>query len=199
MHTSHTHVSGGGGGSCRGGGTWCRNCLKKLPSPMFSCFRFAPTVSAGSREARKYDPLLLRGNVRFVPTMCVLEASDTTRCVLWTACSEYRLNPRPGTYATSINVIIWSVFPCKIRSIFPIDSTLIFRRSPILIVSRLGGGGLKLCSICPIVSHVARRAAVGNPNINLTAARLHYGRLHYRARRLLGRNGRSMWLRRHGG
>ena len=82
----------------------CFNCLKRLVVRMSPCLRVAPTVSAGSRVARKYDPLLLRGNVRFAPIMCVPDAPDTIICVLWTACSEYRLNPKPGTYATSINV-----------------------------------------------------------------------------------------------
>ena len=82
------------------------NCLKRFVARMSPCFRLAPTVPAGSRVARKYDPLLLRGNVRLAPIMCVSDASDTIRCVLWTACSEYRLNPKSGTFATSINVIL---------------------------------------------------------------------------------------------
>ena len=92
--------------SCGGGGMGCRNCLKRLVARMSPYLRLAPTVPAGSRVARKYDPLLLRGNVRFAPIVCVPEASDTIKCVLWTACSEYRLNPKPGTYATSTNVIL---------------------------------------------------------------------------------------------
>ena len=84
----------------------CPNCLKRFVARMFPCLRLAPTVPAGSRVARKCDPLLLRGNVKFAPIMCVLEASDTIKCVLWTTCSEYRLNPKSGTYATSINVIL---------------------------------------------------------------------------------------------
>ena len=84
----------------------CPNCLQRLVARMFPCVRLAPTVPAGSRVARMYDPLLLRGNVRFAPIMCVSDASDTIRCVLWTVCSEYRLNPKPGTYAMSINVIL---------------------------------------------------------------------------------------------
>ena len=71
----------------------CRNCLKRLVACISRCLRLAPTVPAGSRVARKYDPLLLRGNVKFSPIMCVPEASDTIKCVLWTACSEYRLKP----------------------------------------------------------------------------------------------------------
>ena len=82
------------------------NCLKRLVARMCPRLRLAPTVPAGSRVARKYDPLLLRGNVRFAPIICVPDASDTIRCVFWTACSEYRLNPKPGTYATSISVIL---------------------------------------------------------------------------------------------
>ena len=39
----------------------CRNCLKRLVAHMSPCLRLAPTVPAGSRVARKYDPLLLRG------------------------------------------------------------------------------------------------------------------------------------------
>ena len=69
----------------------CLNCLKRFVARMSPCLRLAPTAPAGSRVARKYDLLLLRGNVRFV---------------LWTACSEYRLNPKSGTYATSINMIL---------------------------------------------------------------------------------------------
>ena len=84
----------------------CRNCRRRLVARMSPCLRLAPSVPAGSRVARKYDPLLLRGNVRFAPIICVPKASDTIKCVLWTACSEYRLNPKPGTYTTSINVIL---------------------------------------------------------------------------------------------
>ena len=84
----------------------CPNCLKRFVARMSPCLRLAPTVPAGSRVARKYDPLLLRGNVRFAPIISVPDASDTIRCVLWTACSEYRLNPKSGTDATSINVIL---------------------------------------------------------------------------------------------
>ena len=84
----------------------CPNCLKRLVARMSPCLRLAPTVPAGSRVTRKYDPLLLRGNVRFSPIMCVPDASDTIRCVIWTACSEYRLNPKAETYATLINVIL---------------------------------------------------------------------------------------------
>ena len=84
----------------------CRNCLSRLVARMSPCLRLALTIPAGRRVARKYDSLLLRGNVRFSPIMCVPEASDTTKCVLWTVCSEYRLNPKPGTNETSINVIL---------------------------------------------------------------------------------------------
>ena len=84
----------------------CRNYLKRLVACISPCLRLAPTVPAGSWVARKYDPLLLRGNVEYAPIMCVPEASDTIKCVLWTVCSEYRLNPKPGTYATSINVCL---------------------------------------------------------------------------------------------
>ena len=82
------------------------NCLKRFVARMSLCLCLAPTVPPGSRVARKYDPLLLRGNVRLAPIMCVLDASDNIRCVLWTGCSEYRLNPKSGTYATSVNVIL---------------------------------------------------------------------------------------------
>ena len=84
----------------------CPNCLKRLVARMSPFLRLAPTVPVGSRGARKYDPLLLRGNVKFDPIMSVPDASDTIRCVLWTACCEYRLNPKSGTYATSIKVIL---------------------------------------------------------------------------------------------
>ena len=84
----------------------CPNCLKRFVARMSPFLRLAPTVPAGSRVARKYDPLLLRGNVRLAPIMCVSNASYTIRCVLWTACSEYRLNPKSGTYATSTTVIL---------------------------------------------------------------------------------------------
>ena len=82
------------------------NCLKRFVARMSPCLRLAPTVPVGSRVARKYDSLLLRGNVRLAPIMCVPDTFDTIRCVLWTACSEYRLNPKSGTYAISINVIL---------------------------------------------------------------------------------------------
>ena len=84
----------------------CPNCLERFVARMSPCLRLTPTVPAGSWVARKYDPLLLWGNVKFAPIMCVPDASDTIRCVLWTACSEYRLNPKSGMYATSINVIL---------------------------------------------------------------------------------------------
>ena len=84
----------------------CRNFLKRFVARMSPYLRLAPTVPAGRWGARKYDPLLLRGNVRLAPITCVPDASDTTRCVLWTACSEYRLKPKSGTYSTSINVIL---------------------------------------------------------------------------------------------
>ena len=82
------------------------NGLKRFVARMSPCLRVAPTVPAGSRVARKYDPLLLRGKVRLAPIMCVKDVSDTIRCVLWTACSECRLNPKSGTYAPSISVIL---------------------------------------------------------------------------------------------
>ena len=91
----------------------CLNCLERLVARMSPYLRLAPTVPAGSRVARKYDSLLLQGNVRFAPIMCVSDASDTIRCVLWTACSEYRLNPKSGTYATSINVILCIPLPVE--------------------------------------------------------------------------------------
>ena len=77
-----------GGISCGGDGMGRLNCLIRLVARMSPCLRLDPTVPAGSRVARKYDPLLLRGNVRFAPIMCDLDAFDTIRCVLWTACSE---------------------------------------------------------------------------------------------------------------
>ena len=83
-----------------------RNCLERLVARISLCLPLAPTVPAGSRVVRKYDPLLLRRNVRFAPIMCVPDASDTIRYDLWTACSECSLNLKPGTYATSINVIL---------------------------------------------------------------------------------------------
>ena len=43
------------------------NCHKRFVARMSPCLRVAPTVPAGSRVARKYDPLLLRGNVRLAP------------------------------------------------------------------------------------------------------------------------------------
>ena len=55
----------------------CPNCLKRFVARMSPCLRLAPTVPVGSRVARKYDPLLLRGNVKFAPIMWVLDASDT--------------------------------------------------------------------------------------------------------------------------
>ena len=84
----------------------CRKCLRKLVAHMSPCLRLAPTVPAGSREDRKHYPLFLRGNINMFPMMCIPEASDPIRCVLWTAYSEYRLNLKPGTYATSIYVIL---------------------------------------------------------------------------------------------
>ena len=152
----------------------CRKCLKRLVACISPCLRLAPTVPAGSRVARKYDPLLLRGNVRLAPIMCVLDASYTIRCVLWTACSEYKLNPKSGTYATLINVILWSVFPWKMTSMFPMYSTLISPTVPDRDCFATGRRGPHIVHSCPIMRHVARRTAVGNPNIVLIAVRLHY-------------------------
>ena len=61
----------------------CPNCLKTFVARMSPCLRFAPTVPAGSRVARKYDRLLLRGNVKFAPIMWVPDASDTIRDVFF--------------------------------------------------------------------------------------------------------------------
>ena len=69
MQSSRAHVSAGGV-SCGGGGIGCPNCLKRLVARMSPCLRLASTVPAGRRAARKYDPLLLRGNVKFTPIMC---------------------------------------------------------------------------------------------------------------------------------
>ena len=104
--TPVVHMFLRGWSSCGGGGIGCRKCLRRLVAHMSPCLRLAPTVPTGSRVDRKYDLLLLRRNVRMFPMMCVPEASDTIRCVLWTACSEYRSNLKPGTYATSIYVIL---------------------------------------------------------------------------------------------
>ena len=49
----------------------CPNCFKRLVARMSLCLRLAPTVPERSRVTRKYDPLLLRGDVRFSPIMCV--------------------------------------------------------------------------------------------------------------------------------
>ena len=40
----------------------CPNCLKRFVARMSPCLRLAPTVPAG----RKYDPLLVRGNVKLL-------------------------------------------------------------------------------------------------------------------------------------
>ena len=105
--------------------------------------------------------------------MCVLEASDTIRCVLWSPCSESRLNPRTRTYTTLINVILWSVFPWKITSIFPIFY-FNFPMVPDRNCFATGRRGPQVIQSCPIVRNVARRAAVSDLTIILTAARLHY-------------------------
>ena len=204
----------------------CRNCLRRFVARMSPRLRLAPIVPVGSRVARKYDPLLLRGNVRFAPIMCVPDAFQTIRCVFWTACSEYRLNPKPGTYATSITLPVENdthipdllyFYPPTIpdRGCFATG-----RREPHIICP------------CPVVRHMIRRVAVGNPNIILIAARLHqecivlvstrYSNIPYHAftlyvqlawwrklrqgglfveeaRGRLGRNGRSLLVRRRGG
>ena len=56
----------------------CPNCLKRLVARMSPCLRLAPTVPAGSRGACKYDPLLLRGNVKFDPIMSVPDSTSTS-------------------------------------------------------------------------------------------------------------------------
>ena len=142
-----THMFLGWGGFLRRRWNGCRNCLKRLVARMSPCLRLAPTVPARRRVARKYDLLLLRGNVRFVLIMCVEEASNTIKCVFWTARSEYRFNPKPRTYVTSINVVLRSLCQWKITPSSRYTLLLIFRRSPIVIVSQPDGGGLKLYSI----------------------------------------------------
>ena len=67
-----------GGISCGGGGIGCPNCLKRLVARMSPCLRLASTVPVGRRVARKYDPLLLRGNVKFTPIMCDPDARGST-------------------------------------------------------------------------------------------------------------------------
>ena len=166
----------GGGISCGGGETGCRNCLNRLVAHMSLYLRLAPTVPAGSRVARKYNPPLLRGNVRFVPIVCVLEASDTIRRVLWTACSEYRLNPKSGTYATSILSDPLVSIPVENHIHIPDILYLDFPTVPDRDCFATGRRGPQIIQSCPIVRHVARRAAVGNPNTILTAAQLHYER-----------------------
>ena len=80
---SVTHMFLRGKIPCCRGAPGCRNCLKRLLARMSPCLRLAPTVPAGSQVARKYDPLLLRGNVIFsYIIICVLEASGTIGCVL---------------------------------------------------------------------------------------------------------------------
>ena len=73
-----THMFLEGGGISSGGGrTGCRNCLKRLVICMSRSLFHAPTVPTGSRAARKYDTLLLRGNVRIISIMGVPKAFDT--------------------------------------------------------------------------------------------------------------------------
>ena len=81
-------LGGGREGSYGGGETGCCNRLRRLVARISSCLRLAPTVPAGNWVARKYDPLQLPEIARFVSIMCVSEASDSIRCVLWTAFSE---------------------------------------------------------------------------------------------------------------
>ena len=70
-----------------------------------------------------------------------------------------------------------SVNPRKTTSLFPTHSTFCLPRSPIVIVSRPGGGEPQIIySPTPIVSHLTRRAAVANPSVTLMAIRLHYRR-----------------------
>ena len=71
----------------------CPNCLKRFVARMSPCLRLAPTLPAGSRVARKYDPLLLRGNVKFSPIMWVPDASDTIRCVLLDSVQRVQVKP----------------------------------------------------------------------------------------------------------
>ena len=54
----------------------CPNCLKRLVARMSPCLRLAPTVPAGNRVARKYDPLLLTAGERQISSYNVL-----SRCI----------------------------------------------------------------------------------------------------------------------
>ena len=143
---------------------------------MSPCLRLAPTVPARSRVARKYDLVLLRGNVRFVLIMCVEEASDTINCVIWTVCSENRLNPKPRIYATSIKR--GSLVSLSVENYIHVLGILYFYfpTVPDRDCFATGQRGPQIIQIYTIVCHVARRAAVGNLNIILTAARLHHKR-----------------------
>ena len=52
----------------------CLNYLQRLVARMSPCLRLNPTIPVESRVARKYDPLLLRGNAIFasnVRSRCV--------------------------------------------------------------------------------------------------------------------------------
>ena len=77
----HIFPGGGGGGGYDRGGTGCRNCFIRHFACMLLCLFFAFTFPAGSRVARKLDPLLLLEDVGLVQMMCAPEASDTMRCV----------------------------------------------------------------------------------------------------------------------
>ena len=96
MPATHIFSAGGGGVLAaeveRGVATALEYCLRACSFAFFT-----PTVPAGSRVERNYDPLLLRGNVRLVPIICVPEEFHAMRCALWTACNEYSLNSRHGT------------------------------------------------------------------------------------------------------
>ena len=121
----------------------CSNCLKRFVARMSPCLRLAPTVPAGSRVARKYDPLLLRGNVRLAPIMCVPDVRHYQICSL------------DSVQRVQFKSLIWDVretnqcdslitLPVENASILSIYSTFTLRRSRIVIVSRPGGGGLAL-------------------------------------------------------
>lgn len=59
-----------------GGGTGCCYCRKISLEDIFSAFVFAPRVLAGSRVARMYEPLVLRGNVTIVQLIYTPKASE---------------------------------------------------------------------------------------------------------------------------
>lgn len=133
----------------------CRNRCKSSIAGTFSIIPLAPTVLTGGRVACEEEPLTFQGKVTLVPMTWAPRESNSTRLVLDTACTEYKLKPRPGMCGTSVNVVRLSVNPWNSMSMLPTHSTMRRHLISIVMATRPGRGGIISINAGFIVSHTA--------------------------------------------